>query len=83
MKKNTKKNDQMYYLYDREADVFYLSQGKPSSRDRVIESDDDVLLRADTAGKVRGFTIMNFSKHEGHGKSLPIKLPLRGHWVTA
>ena len=73
---------QLYYYYDNEADVFYLSQGKPSAHDEVIESDDNVLLRTDAKGKVRGFTILNFSKRQSD-KAQPIKLPIVADWVAA
>ena len=79
--KNTP-SSQLYYLYDQEADVFYLSQGKPSARDRSVESGDDVLVRTDTKGHVRGFTILNFSKRQS-SKSMPIRLPIRADWALA
>lgn len=82
MKIITKAMQQLYYYYDSEADVFYLSQGKPSLRDEVTESGDDILLRTDTKGKVRGFTIVNFSKRQA-GKAQPIKLPIVADWVAA
>ena len=82
MKKKQNKTN-LYYLYDKEADIFYLSQGKPSARDRVTETLSEVLLRSDkTTGKVRGFTILNFSKRQS--KSLtPVSLPILSNWVAA
>ena len=80
-KQKTKTN--LYYHYDQEADVFYLSQGKPSSRDQVIETSDEVLLRSDkVTGHIRGFTILNFSKRQSKTPS-PISLPILSEWVAA
>jgi len=51
------------YFYDKEADVFYFSQGVPSASDETIEAGDDVLLRiAPRSKKVRGFTLLNASR---------------------
>ncbi|MEJ0053108.1 MAG: DUF2283 domain-containing protein [bacterium] len=52
------------YYYDKEADVFYFSQGIPRASDQTVETGDDVLLRVNPRTKrVRGFTILNASKH--------------------
>ncbi|RJQ33951.1 DUF2283 domain-containing protein [Candidatus Parcubacteria bacterium] len=54
----------MQYFYDKEADVFYFSQGKPSPADETVEAGDDVLLRVSKrTKKVRGFTLLNASRH--------------------
>jgi uncharacterized protein YuzE len=82
MKTKTKPINQLFYFLDKEADVFYFSQGKPSVRDQVTEGGDDVLLRTDRKGNVRGFTILNFSKHQT-GKAQPIGLPIRADWAIA
>lgn len=51
------------YVYDKEADVFYFSQGKPDAKDETIEAGDDVLLRVHSrTKKIHGFTILNASK---------------------
>lgn len=66
----------LYYFYDKQADVFYFSQGKPSARSISKEISDDVILRLDRkSGTVKGFTILNFSKRT-KSKSRPIKLPI-------
>ena len=83
MKKQNTKQTKLYYLYDQEADIFYLSQGKPSARDSVTETSDEVILRSDkTTGHVRGFTILNFSKRQNKNMSL-ISLPILSNWVSA
>lgn len=83
MKPKNKVTNQLFYYFDKEADVFYLSQGKPSSRDAVTESGDDILLRTEPkTGKVRGFTILNFSKHQ-MGTNQPVGLPIMADWAMA
>jgi len=52
----------MRYFYDKEADVFYFSQGIPSPKDETVEAGDDVLLRVNSRTKqIRGFTLLNAS----------------------
>lgn len=70
----------LYYYYDKGADVLYLSQGKPSSRDESQEIEDDIVLRLDSkTHKVRGFTILNFTrrmKQKDKSVSLPLQMEL-------
>lgn len=70
----------LYYYYDQEADVFYLSQGKPSARNKTRETSEDVVLRLHpTTGKVVGFSILNFSRRSrksGRAVALPIEAEL-------
>jgi len=48
------------YFYDKDADVFYFSQGAPRASDETVESNDNVLLRINPrTKKVRGFTLLN------------------------
>jgi len=62
------------YFYDKEADVFYFSQGKPSTSDETVEAGNDVLLRVNRrTNKVRGFSILNASRRSK--KSDKIALP--------
>ena len=64
------------YFYDKEADVFYFSQGKPSAKDETIEAGNDVLVRVNPhTRKVRGFTLLNASSRAVRAKS-PSPLPL-------
>ena len=44
--------------YDREADVLYLSFRKPQRATKIIETDDDILLRKN-GNKIVGITILN------------------------
>lgn len=51
------------YFYDKVADVFYFSQGAPSTHDETIEVGNDVLIRVNPRTKnVRGFTLLNASR---------------------
>ncbi len=64
------------YFYDKEADVFYFSQGKPNAKDETIEAGDDVLIRVNPRTKrVRGFTLLNASRRTSRAK-MPVPLPL-------
>jgi len=61
--------------YDKEADVLYMSQGKPSARDETSETKEEVVVRKDPkTGEVKGFTILNFLKRADR-KSSTIILP--------
>ena len=68
----------MNYYYDKDADVFYFTQGAPSVNDEVVEAGDDVLLRVHSrTKKVRGFTLLNVSKRQkrtGRASTLPFSL---------
>ena len=72
----------LYYYYDQEADVAYLSQGKPSAKDISQETADDVVLRLDPkTRKVRGFTILNFSRRAK--TNAPVSLPINAELTPA
>jgi uncharacterized protein YuzE len=63
------------YFYDKEADVFYFSDGTARASDKTIEAGNDVLLRiAPRTKRVRGFTILNASRRSQSAKS-PALLP--------
>ena len=68
------------YFHDKEADVFYFSQGKPSVKDETIEMGDDVIVRVNPrTKKVRGFTLLNASRRAVRAKqSVPLPLSLVG-----
>lgn len=73
----------LYYYYDKEADVFYMSQGKPSAKDVSQELPDDVVLRlSPRTHKVRGFTVLNFSRRS-RTKEVPISLPIHAELTPA
>mgnify|MGYP001570108915 FL=1 len=58
------------YFYDKEADVFYFSQGTPRASDETIETGNDVVIRVNPRTKaVRGFTLLNASRR-GKGSSV-------------
>lgn len=55
----------MNYFYDKEADVFYFSQGALRASDETVEAGNDVLLRRDPKTKhIRGFTLLNASQQQ-------------------
>jgi len=61
--------------YDKEADVLYMSQGKPSADDETSETKEEVVVRTDPkTGEVKGFTILNFLKRADR-KPSTITLP--------
>jgi uncharacterized protein YuzE len=54
---------EVQFHYDREADVLYLSVGKPQKA-KTIEVGEDFVLRLNPkSGAVIGLTIINFAKH--------------------
>ena len=66
--------DGMKIFYDQEADVLYVTRGKPEYTD-YVEHSDDVILRLDPETKrLVGFTIIDFSQHFAKQES-DISLP--------
>lgn len=71
---NVKK--QLNYFYDQEADILYISQGKPSKTDISDEIGDSVIARYDRKTKeIKGLTILHFAQR-AKKKSTTVKLPL-------
>lgn len=68
--------NKLQYQFDQEADVFYLTQRKPSSRDISEEIADGIIARFDSkTKKVVGLTIINFlSRYQQ--KTKPVNLPV-------
>lgn len=63
------------YFYDKEADVFYFSDGAPRASDETVETKDNVLLRINPRTKrIRGFTLINAS-HRTQSARIPALLP--------
>lgn len=75
---------QLYYYYDQEADVFYVSQGKPSAKDISEETADDVIIRRHPRTKeVVGFTILNFYRRlKKSARPKAVGLPIDIHLAT-
>lgn len=64
-------------LYDKGADVLYISQGKPSALDETSEREDEIVVRKNRkTGEVKGLTILHFLKRT-MGKSSRIILPFQ------
>ena len=55
--------NEVQFHYDREADVLYLSVGKPQKAKTIEIGEDFVLRLHPKSGQVVGMTIINFSKH--------------------
>lgn len=62
--------------YDKEADVLYVSKGKPSAKDETFETMDEVVVRKNPkTGEIKGFTVLHFLKRGS--KEPTITLPFR------
>lgn len=84
MKQKIKKGINIYYFYDREADVFYLSQEKPKTKVKTVETADDVVLRLDPrSGRIIGFTILNFANRLKKKKFPYVPLPIQAELTPA
>lgn len=57
------KSKKMRFYFDQEADVLYLSKGKPLKQDSSKEIGEDMVMRFNpNTGEVTGLTILNFTK---------------------
>ena len=75
--------NKVQFHYDREADVLYLSVGKPQ-RAKTIEIGEDFVLRLHSkSGQVVGVTIINFSKHFPQLRPGRSDLPTNGSFNAA
>lgn len=54
-------NDKLFIDYDEEADVLYVSFGKPQKADDSIHGEDDIIQRKKNK-KIIGLTILNASR---------------------
>ncbi len=71
--------EDLRFLYDREADVFYVAAGHPEHTD-YVELDDDFILRIDPqTKKVVGFTIVDFAAHFAQ-REPPLSAPLKAEF---
>ena len=71
------------FHYDREADVLYLSIGKPQKAKTVEIGEDFVLRIHPKSGQVVGMTIINFTKHFPHLGAGRSDLPASGAFNAA
>lgn len=53
--------DKLFIDYDEEADVLYVSFGKPQKADDAIQGSDDIIRRK-KGNKIIGLTILNASR---------------------
>ena len=74
------KIDQLTVSYDKDADVLYITEGKP--RESIGEMmDDGIIVRRDAKTKaVIGFTIVDFTEHFSGDK--PQRIPLKAHFSS-
>ena len=74
------KIDQLTVSYDKDADVLYITEGKP--RETIGEiMDDGIIVRRDSKTKeIIGFTIVDFTDH--FSGSRPQRIPLKAHFET-
>jgi uncharacterized protein YuzE len=74
---------EVQFHYDREADVLYLSVGKPQ-RAKTVEMGEDFVLRLHPkTAEVVGMTIVNFSRHFPQLKPARLDLPINGSFDPA
>ena len=69
----------MSFSYDKQADVLYLSVGKPR-KSITREMEDGILLRFDPKSKeITGLTILDFEARFQKAKPRPIDVGLEAH----
>ena len=74
---------EVQFHYDREADVLYLSVGKPQ-RAKTVEVGEDFVLRLHPkTAEVVGMTIVNFSRHFPRLKPTRLDLLINGSFDPA
>jgi uncharacterized protein YuzE len=68
-------DEQLNFLYDREADVLYVSKGHPDYTD--YQELDNLILRLDPRTKeIVGFTIIDFEGRFAQNQT-PVTIPLK------
>ena len=74
------KVNQLTVSYDKDADVLYITEGKP--REAIGEMmDDGVIVRRDSkTRKIVGFTIVDFTEHFANDQ--PQRIPLKAHFSS-
>ncbi len=72
------KIDQLTVSYDKDADVLYITEGKP--REAIGQMmDDGIIVRRDSKTKeIVGFTIVDFTEHFSNHK--PQLIPLKARF---
>ena len=72
------KVDQLTVSYDKEADVLYITEGKPRESIGEIMNDGVIVRRDSKTREVVGFTIVDFTRHFTSAK--PQRIPLKAHF---
>ena len=77
-----KPSNTLKYLFDREADVLYVTTRRPSVMDNSQELANGVVVRRDPkTKKITGFTVLNFLARQ-QSRSSEIALPLSATFET-
>jgi uncharacterized protein YuzE len=67
--------DRLKVWYDRDGDIMeVVFEDVPSVMEEI---DEDVFERRTTDGRIVGFMVMNFSKHDREKLSLPLSVTVR------
>jgi uncharacterized protein YuzE len=74
---------EVQFHYDREADVLYLSIGKPQKAKTIEVGEDFVLRLHPKSGQVVGMTIINFAKHFPQLRTGQSDFPAKGSFDAA
>ncbi|MBI5303940.1 MAG: DUF2283 domain-containing protein [Chloroflexi bacterium] len=75
-------DQQLNFMYDREADVLYVSKGHPEFTD-YVELGNNLILRLDPVTKeIVGFTIIDFAGRF-ESRSPRLSVPLNVHFERA
>ncbi|MBF0388322.1 MAG: DUF2283 domain-containing protein [Candidatus Omnitrophica bacterium] len=71
---------QLTVSYDKDADVLYITEGKP--REAIGEiMDDGIIVRRDANSReIFGFTILDFTEHFAGNR--PQKIPLKARFSS-
>ena len=72
------KIDQLTVSYDKQADVLYITEGKPHESIGEMMDDGVIVRRDPKTKKVIGFTIVDFTQHFNSAK--PQRLPLKARF---
>jgi uncharacterized protein YuzE len=72
------KSDRITVSYDKEADVLYMTEGKPRKAVSQMLDDGLIIRRDPKSKKIVGFTIVDFISR--YSKTRPKFLPIKAHF---
>lgn len=73
-----KKFDRITVSYDKEADVLYMTEGRPRRAISQMLEEGLIIRRDPKSKKVIGFTIIDFISR--YSKARPRSLPIKAHF---